>query len=204
MGWHRLQTITYSIISLLIPGYEIFYRSKLYVLGHSVCANKRPVTSQESELAQLGQSGSIPALVLRSGGMPAGHRKGVTAERLFIYLLFTSQDTRYHEQYDIRMNFLGTADRNDKILAYLKDWNVQAARQMMLEQQITYDAEARNGVWLKGLEHEFTDRKVRGSNPNSASRLPLSRLGQPGSIPALVLPSGSMAARHRKGVTAER
>ncbi|KER20318.1 hypothetical protein T265_11100 [Opisthorchis viverrini] len=30
------------------------------------------------------------------------------------------------------------------------------------------------------------------------------RLGQPGSIPALVLPSGSMAARHRKGVTAER
>ncbi|KAG5444535.1 hypothetical protein CSKR_114464 [Clonorchis sinensis] len=46
--------------------------------------------------------------------------------------------------------------------------------------------------------------KVRGSNPTSASRLPLSRLGQPGSIPALVLLSGDMAARHRKGVTAER
>ncbi|KER25170.1 hypothetical protein T265_07331 [Opisthorchis viverrini] len=30
------------------------------------------------------------------------------------------------------------------------------------------------------------------------------RLGQPGSIPALVLPPGGMAARHRKGVTAER
>ncbi|GAA57295.1 tonsoku-like protein, partial [Clonorchis sinensis] len=29
-------------------------------------------------------------------------------------------------------------------------------------------------------------------------------LGQPGSIPALVLPSGGMAARHRKGATAER
>ncbi|KER33407.1 hypothetical protein T265_00718 [Opisthorchis viverrini] len=45
---------------------------------------------------------------------------------------------------------------------------------------------------------------VRGSNPTSATRLPLSRLGQPGSIPALVLPSGDMAARHRKGATAER
>ncbi|KAG5447959.1 hypothetical protein CSKR_100925 [Clonorchis sinensis] len=52
--------------------------------------------------------------------------------------------------------------------------------------------------WLKWLEREFTDRKVRGSNPISVSRLPLSRLGQSGSIPALVLFSGSMAARHRK------
>ncbi|KAG5445102.1 hypothetical protein CSKR_104004 [Clonorchis sinensis] len=50
------------------------------------------------------------------------------------------------------------------------------------------------------LQREFTDRKVRGSNPTSASRLPLSRLEQPGSIPAFVLPSGSMAARHRMGV----
>ncbi|KER23350.1 hypothetical protein T265_08760 [Opisthorchis viverrini] len=58
--------------------------------------------------------------------------------------------------------------------------------------------------WPKWLEREFTDRKVCGSNPTSASRLPLSRLGQPGSIPVLVLPSGGMAARHRKGVTAER
>ncbi|KAG5455100.1 hypothetical protein CSKR_107358 [Clonorchis sinensis] len=62
----------------------------------------------------------------------------------------------------------------------------------------------RSARWLKWLEREFTDRKVRGSNPISASRLPLSRLGQPGSIPALVLPSGSMAARHRRGVAAER
>ncbi|KER20104.1 LOW QUALITY PROTEIN: hypothetical protein T265_15393 [Opisthorchis viverrini] len=57
---------------------------------------------------------------------------------------------------------------------------------------------------LKWLELKSTDRKVRDSNPTSASRLPLSRLGQPGSIPALVLPSGGMAARHRKGATAER
>ncbi|KER24478.1 LOW QUALITY PROTEIN: hypothetical protein T265_14410 [Opisthorchis viverrini] len=45
---------------------------------------------------------------------------------------------------------------------------------------------------------------VRGSNPTSASQLPLSRLGQPGRIPAFVLPSGSMAVRRRKGATSER
>ncbi|KAG5448283.1 hypothetical protein CSKR_110464 [Clonorchis sinensis] len=60
------------------------------------------------------------------------------------------------------------------------------------------------GEIAQRLERERTDRKVRGSNPASASRLPLPRLGQPGSIPALVLPSGGMAARHRKGATAER
>ncbi|KAG5452464.1 hypothetical protein CSKR_110234 [Clonorchis sinensis] len=53
--------------------------------------------------------------------------------------------------------------------------------------------------WFKWLEREFTDHKVRGSNPTSASGLPLSRLEQPGSIPALVLPSGGMAAKHRRG-----
>ncbi|KAG5442915.1 hypothetical protein CSKR_107403 [Clonorchis sinensis] len=36
--------------------------------------------------------------------------------------------------------------------------------------------------WLKWLEREFTDRKVRGSNPTSVPRLPLFRLGKPGGI----------------------
>ncbi|KAG5455034.1 hypothetical protein CSKR_111715 [Clonorchis sinensis] len=53
------------------------------------------------------------------------------------------------------------------------------------------------------LEREVTDRKVRGSNPISNSRLPLSRLGQPGSIQAPLLPSGGMAVRHRKVATTD-
>ncbi|KER28556.1 hypothetical protein T265_04605 [Opisthorchis viverrini] len=57
---------------------------------------------------------------------------------------------------------------------------------------------ARGARWPKLLESEFTDWKVRGSNPTSASRFPLSRLGQSGSIPALLQPSGGVAARHRK------
>ncbi|KER27420.1 hypothetical protein T265_05526 [Opisthorchis viverrini] len=56
----------------------------------------------------------------------------------------------------------------------------------------------------KWFERKFADRKVRGSNLTSASLLPLSRLGRPGSIPALVPPSCGTAARHRKGTTAER
>ncbi|KAG5450408.1 hypothetical protein CSKR_201189, partial [Clonorchis sinensis] len=45
---------------------------------------------------------------------------------------------------------------------------------------------------------------VRGSNPSSAFRLPLTRLEQRGSIPTLLLPSGGVTARHRKGVSAEQ
>ncbi|KER32867.1 hypothetical protein T265_01153 [Opisthorchis viverrini] len=51
------------------------------------------------------------------------------------------------------------------------------------------------------LEREFTDRKVRGSDPTFAFRLPLSRLAQPNT--ALVLPSGGITARHRKGAIVE-
>ncbi|KER25577.1 hypothetical protein T265_06980 [Opisthorchis viverrini] len=43
--------------------------------------------------------------------------------------------------------------------------------------------------WPMRLECEFTDRKVHVSNPISVSRLPLSRFGQSGSIPALMRPS---------------
>ncbi|KAG5449561.1 hypothetical protein CSKR_101555 [Clonorchis sinensis] len=54
------------------------------------------------------------------------------------------------------------------------------------------------------LECDFTARRVRGSNPTSVSRRPLSRHEQPGSIPALVLSPGGMVAGHRMGVTAKR
>ncbi|KER30144.1 hypothetical protein T265_03401 [Opisthorchis viverrini] len=43
-----------------------------------------------------------------------------------------------------------------------------------------------------------------GSNPTSASRLPLSSFEQLGRILTFVLPSGGVAVRHRKGATAER
>ncbi|KAG5445916.1 Inositol polyphosphate 4-phosphatase type II [Clonorchis sinensis] len=57
---------------------------------------------------------------------------------------------------------------------------------------------------VEWLRRELTARKVPGLNPTPASKLILSRLGKPDSISALVLPSGGMAARHRKGTTAER
>ncbi|KAG5450679.1 hypothetical protein CSKR_108766 [Clonorchis sinensis] len=47
-------------------------------------------------------------------------------------------------------------------------------------------------------------RSFNGLKLAPASRLLLSRIGQTGSISALVLPSGSIAAKHRKDFTAER
>ncbi|KER23200.1 hypothetical protein T265_14686, partial [Opisthorchis viverrini] len=61
-----------------------------------------------------------------------------------------------------------------------------------------------NLSWFNWLERKFINRKVRGSNPTSVSQLPMSRPGQPGSNPVLVLFSSRVAARQRKGVTAER
>ncbi|KER30232.1 hypothetical protein T265_03289 [Opisthorchis viverrini] len=60
------------------------------------------------------------------------------------------------------------------------------------------------GETAQWSEREFTDRKARGSNPTFASQLPLSWFRKTGSIPAVVFPSGSMTARHRKGATVER
>ncbi|KER29163.1 hypothetical protein T265_13438, partial [Opisthorchis viverrini] len=56
---------------------------------------------------------------------------------------------------------------------------------------------ARSTKWL---EREFTDPKLRGSNPTSTSRIPSYRLWQPGSIPALVPPFCGMVARNQNGL----
>ncbi|KER22735.1 hypothetical protein T265_09219 [Opisthorchis viverrini] len=60
------------------------------------------------------------------------------------------------------------------------------------------------GEMAQWSELGFTDLKVRASNPTFASQIFLSGAGEPGSIPALVLPSGEIAARYRMGVTPER
>ncbi|KAG5454481.1 hypothetical protein CSKR_113896 [Clonorchis sinensis] len=60
------------------------------------------------------------------------------------------------------------------------------------------------GQLMQRLERELIGQKVRGLNPTFASRLPLSRREQPGNIPALVVPSDSMAVRHRMRVTYEQ
>ncbi|KAG5452335.1 hypothetical protein CSKR_112804 [Clonorchis sinensis] len=60
------------------------------------------------------------------------------------------------------------------------------------------------GEMAQWLERECTDGKVLGSNSTFASQIFLSGAWKPGGIPALVLPSGGMTARHQKGVTAER
>ncbi|KAG5448986.1 hypothetical protein CSKR_100362 [Clonorchis sinensis] len=55
------------------------------------------------------------------------------------------------------------------------------------------------------IAHQLTDRKIRCSNPTSASRLHLSKLGQLADIPYIILVFSSVGieARHRKGGTTE-
>ncbi|KER21232.1 hypothetical protein T265_10392 [Opisthorchis viverrini] len=72
-----------------------------------------------------------------------------------------------------------------------------------------------DAAWIR-RNNTFTGKKVRPSGSDSTApdeTCPLSRapqffdiptLGQPDSISALVLPSGGVAARYRKGATAER
>ncbi|KER29562.1 hypothetical protein T265_03858 [Opisthorchis viverrini] len=55
----------------------------------------------------------------------------------------------------------------------------------------------------ENLQNSSAMMELPSQNENgSPGRKP--RLGNPGNIPALVLPSDDMTARHRKGVTAER
>ncbi|KAG5443401.1 hypothetical protein CSKR_109948 [Clonorchis sinensis] len=68
---------------------------------------------------------------------------------------------------------------------------------------LTHEPLSRNG------QSDFRLHPVTIGRPSCSSKAHHNlsgrpRLGQPGSIPALVLPSGGMAARYRKGATAER
>ncbi|KAG5453185.1 hypothetical protein CSKR_112746, partial [Clonorchis sinensis] len=148
------------------------------------------------------QPGSILALVLPSGGITARYRNGATAERFFHQLSRLGKKTSpiispsalkpiQLIRRSIRVNSRTLESRLDNLGVYRTPCFLRLAR-------------FSGARWPKWSEREFTDRKVRGSNPTSASRLPLSRLGQPDSIPALVQPSGGMAVRHRKGARAER
>ncbi|KAG5452855.1 hypothetical protein CSKR_111353, partial [Clonorchis sinensis] len=95
-------------------------------------------------------------------------------------------------------NAYGKTHRRDNLALVVKSIVGQTiVVRVMLLLRAEMGRDVTGARWLNWLQREFTDRKVRGWNPTSASRLSLFRLGQPGSIPALVLPSGGMAARHR-------
>ncbi|KER30007.1 hypothetical protein T265_13269, partial [Opisthorchis viverrini] len=134
-----------------------------------------PTCASRLPLSRLGQPGSILVLVPFSGSMAARRWKGITAKLL----------------------------RDDSPEASLLQSTVTPFRCLAV---MLPEGSMRAGI-LPGcprLDEGSREAEVRGSNLTSASRLPFSKLGQPGSIPALVLPSGGMAARHRKCATAER
>ncbi|KAG5453992.1 hypothetical protein CSKR_102097 [Clonorchis sinensis] len=152
-----------------------------------------PTPTSESRLLlpRLWQSVSISTLVLPSGSIVAMHRKSESLVYDVLQVNVLHQAAPYFSWIVFYMYLPNCLEYPHK--------TAKSCRSLF--RLLLWSLWAR---WSKWLEREFTDRKARGSNPTSASRLPLSRLGQPGSIPALVLPPRSMAARHQKGVTAER
>ncbi|KAG5454637.1 hypothetical protein CSKR_106028 [Clonorchis sinensis] len=62
----------------------------------------------------------------------------------------------------------------------------------------------KRGDMAQWSERKSTEQKIRVSNPTPTSRLLLSRIGYPGSIPALVLPSDDVVNEHRRGIKAQR
>ncbi|KAG5445311.1 hypothetical protein CSKR_105796 [Clonorchis sinensis] len=123
---------------------------------------------------RLGQPGSNTAPVPPSVGMTARDRKGTTAERFFDG--FGHRLLKILRQPTTGFALLGAHQQLEHEAAWCSTFSC-------LETSQTGD--------LAGFQ-------VRGSKPTSASRLPLSRLGQPGSTQALMLPLCGMRARHRK------
>ncbi|KAG5446506.1 Glutamine-dependent NAD(+) synthetase [Clonorchis sinensis] len=163
-----------------------------------------PTSASRLPLSRLGQPGSISAFVLPSGGMAARHRKSATAEhlnfclRVFTQREFTDRKVRGSNPTSASRLPLSRLGQPGSIPVFVIPSGGMAARHRN-------GATAQPCIWIVLLHKgEFTDRNVRDSKPTSASRLHLSRLGRSGSIPALWLSSGGMAARHPKGVTAEQ
>ncbi|KER23880.1 hypothetical protein T265_08342 [Opisthorchis viverrini] len=214
-GYNNLSAVTpFRIIAAVPP--EGTGRADILPSCSSLDRSRRDAeVDSEPQTFQPGQPGSIPAPVLPSGGVVARHRKGVTAERFFTTHVYLSPPVRF--LFELRNNsklvWKRTLNRisgtwsNDLRVIHILEVFINRRDDATRRKHEGWDSASLpkscrvRTTDFPWLEREFTDR---GSNPASASRLPLSRIGQPGSIPALVLPSGGMAVRHRKGATAER
>ncbi|KER21270.1 hypothetical protein T265_10370 [Opisthorchis viverrini] len=163
-----------------------------------------PTSTTRLPLSRLGRPGIIPALVPPSCAMAARHRKSATAGRCSttsMDVLHARQPLYYEHHLTIvqgshRQRFKRRSFEDTSLLKMKLNKNGESGlpcRTLLFLSRRVY----MGARWPNWLEREFTDRKVRGSNPTSATRLPLSRPGRSGSIPALVLPPGGMAARHR-------
>ncbi|KAG5441837.1 hypothetical protein CSKR_113182 [Clonorchis sinensis] len=152
-------------------------------------------------LSRPGQPGGIPALVLSSGGIAAKRPKGVTAESYY-YLQQSYRILNYRAESLINQCYFSRS-RNVFCIIYGNSGVVRLLLALNTCDLAVADLEVAEcgpgGEMPQWFERKLADRKVRGLNSTSASRLPLSGLGQPGGIPALALPLGGMAARHRKG-----
>ncbi|KAG5444612.1 hypothetical protein CSKR_100713 [Clonorchis sinensis] len=163
-----------------------------------------PTSASRLLLSRLGQPGSIPALVHPSVGMIARHRKCATAERFTYFLLETTQKVAEDSStaHDRFRPSWGSSSRHSprvsvNVMFYSNpNWtDCDKSNHLQIDLVFTGDSPSPSISCLSSsVCRRVFSNPVRGSNSASASRLPLSRLGQSDSIPALMLPSGGMAA----------
>ncbi|KER25508.1 hypothetical protein T265_07073 [Opisthorchis viverrini] len=154
-------------------------------MSNEKARGSKPATASRFTPSRFGQPDSIPALVLPSGGMAARHRNGVTAERFDTEVTGSEGSHVQSIHFAVSITFI-RFDSHTQTPAVLTD-----ACKYFYGSKMT-----------QRLERESTGRKVRGSNRTSA--YPVSRLGQPGSVPAHVLPSGGRQLGTERWVTAEQ
>ncbi|KER26057.1 hypothetical protein T265_06633 [Opisthorchis viverrini] len=198
---HKLDTIRHLFMRILalasiLPRAENIKSSATPFFHLCISGERQPLTDKNKtdpgnfcksldhvyqSVHPCGQRGSIPGLVLPSGDMADRHRNVAADER------FRDSDCK-------------------TLVASAHPVRIEA--RVLVRKAPYFEKEDKNGsVRDSALAyHNRTEmaqcRKVRGSNPTSASRPSLSRLGQPGSMPAPVFCSGRMAVRHRKDDTA--
>ncbi|KAG5452375.1 Glycerate kinase [Clonorchis sinensis] len=155
-----------------------------------IVPGSNPTSASRLPLSRLGRPGNIPALVFPSGGMAARHPRNATAKWLDPHLKrrqTSEQLSLLVIAFILRCQLIRSSS---KCIKWHTEHVTKPAQLMQCD----------GGEMVQWLEREYTDRKIRGSNSTSASRLPLSRRGQ---YPSPRDPSGGMAARHRKGAIAE-
>ncbi|KAG5447233.1 hypothetical protein CSKR_114253 [Clonorchis sinensis] len=149
-----------------------------------------------------------------SCGMAARHRKGVTAEQ-FVLLTAAAQDCKVAFCVQTIHTVMRASDKlwrpNSPRVCVWRPTPLKLKNRSTVAPFRRLSAVPTEGgprAWIlpdcPTLDRSSRDAEVRGSKPTSASRLPLSRLGQSGIRSALVVPSGGMAAGHRKGASAKR
>ncbi|KER28768.1 hypothetical protein T265_04459 [Opisthorchis viverrini] len=193
-----------------------------------IVRGSNPTSASQLSLSRLGQLGSIPAFLPYSGGMTARHQNGVTAERVrgstptsasrlspssfgqpgsILALVLPSGGMAVRHRKDAtakRYDFsLGDLTASQPSCLIRVAWQLGTERVPQLND--SFNASSPD---VKPNEYSFSCNTFSVPSCHATRRKYeghyTARPEQPGTVLALVLLSGGIAARRRKGATAEQ